>query len=530
MAFIKKSKNVPICFALGAFCLFYGLARTYIENRLTALEIALFLISLACFLTCALSFRDVLLNKGRKPGLIKESLGLKVFLATFLWILINFFATQYKISFDATEHKQHTLSRETILLVKDLKQNIRLSALHVGLAPKYLEDLLSEYEAVSDGKITTEIIDPLEQIGYASQFGQVIKGKEKKIIAQSGTGRDDIDFSKEPLNEELINNALLRVTRPERQACFLTGHGEYRLFDKNETGLSIFAKLLTRNNILVQEFSITITGGIPKACNVIVIAGPKEQYSEKEEAIIKDYLAKGGDALFMLEHTVITTPDAPLTEDQINKNPSLNSILVDWGVRVNSDIVVDISSHASGDVGSPATRNYPQHKSIISGLDYTFYVRPRSISVVPERKQSVRVAPLVLTASAQTSWGETNRMLDVKYDGIEDRPGPVPIAFVIWEPRDKDKKSDTRIVVFTDADFASNTYIEQLSNAQMALNVVNWISELDYKVFNVQKKVEVAKINLISSQKRLVAAILWALPFAIIAFCGMYWLKRKISE
>ena len=191
---------------------------------------------------------------------------------------------------------------------------------------------------------------------------------------------------------------------------------------------------------------------------------------------------------------------------------------------------MDLASHASGDVGSPATRNYPSHEAIVKGLDYTFYVRPRSISILGSRRGTIKVAPLVLTASGDKSWGETNRNLIVKYDDILDRPGPVPIAFVVWEPKQNNDNSDTRLAVFTDADFLSNAFIDQYSNAEMSLNAINWLSERDYQVFIDRKDITVERLDLTSRQKRLVAVVLLAMPLLIATAGAMVWIGSSTGH
>jgi ABC-type uncharacterized transport system involved in gliding motility auxiliary subunit len=295
---------------------------------------------------------------------------------------------------------------------------------------------------------------------------------------------------------------------------------------------------------------------IPEDCDVLIIAGPHDSFTEKEEITIEKYLEQGGDALFLIEHIVITSPDKPLTEEEKNKNPSLNIILNNWGINIGNDIVVDLSSHASGDAGSPATRNYMPHKAITGNLDYTFYVRPRSISVLEERRQSIKTAPIVFTASKEKSWAETDRTLEIHFDETMDTPGPVPIAFVIWEPKaqtskgdespdsndsvsltasgvhlnqnvGKEKISDTRIIVFTDADFLTNVFINQYSNAEMGLNVINWLSELDYRIFLDQKEIKVERFDLTSKQKRIIVIILFLMPLLVATIGIMAWLRQK---
>ncbi|HDZ01874.1 MAG TPA: hypothetical protein ENH52_10505, partial [Nitrospirae bacterium] len=325
-----------------------------------------------------------------------------------------------------------------------------------------------------------------------------------------------------------------RVTREVRNVYFLTGHREYGIHDKGDNGLSILVKLLSANNISSKELMLGIEKKIPEDCDVLIIAGPHDSLTEKEKTTIEEYLKRGGDALFLIEQIIVTTHDNPLTEEEKDKNPSLNSILNKWGINIGNDIVVDLSSHAGGDAGSPATRNYMPHKAITENLDYTFYVRPRSISVLENRRKSIKLAPIVFTASKEKSWAETDRTLQIQFNETVDTPGPVPIAFVILDPESrlnqnagKEKISDTRIIVFTDADFLTNVFINQYSNAEMGLNVINWLSELDYRVFLDQKEIRVERFDLTSKQKRIIVMILFLMP-VLVAITGiMTWLRQK---
>jgi ABC-type uncharacterized transport system involved in gliding motility auxiliary subunit len=299
------------------------------------------------------------------------------------------------------------------------------------------------------------------------------------------------------------------------------------------SGLSKFKQLLSDNNITSKTLMLGISQSIPIDCDVLIIAGPKTQLSQNEETIINDYLTNGGDALFLIEHTLVTTPDKPLSAEQLQKNPSLNTILNQWGLDVQSDIVVDLTNHIGDDVGSPATKNYQRHKALTEGLDYTFYVRPRSIRILPQRRASIKHAVIASTASTENSWAETNRTLDIQFDPSTDTAGPVAFSYVVIEQKNKalqsHKSSDTRIIVFTDADFLSNVFIEQYSNAQMGLNLVNWLAELDYKIFLSVKETKVERLDLTSKQKRQVIVILFLLPFFLVIAGLVVWLRTKVK-
>lgn len=557
MALNKIHKYSPVIFGLGAAFLLYSLAVSYIEQHIGIFSISVFLAAIILFITCFILLRrssqkPLKLYPWKKHGIII----VVIVFSGFLWAAINFSAYTFNLRWDVTSAKQHTLTGNTIQLIKGLTQDVQLTAFHVGMPPRYLEDLFKEYERLSKGKIKAEIIDPIVQIGYAAQFGNVISGKEKKIIVRSGAERMDVDFTRKPLSEEELTNTILRVTREERNICFLTGHREYSIYDKGDNGLTTLSKLLAANNISSRELMLGIEKGIPKDCDVLIIAGPHNSLTENEKTTIEEYLEMGGDALFLIEHVIVTTPDNPLTEEEHDNNPSLNSILNKWGINIGNDIVVDLSSHAGGDAGSPATRNYMPHKAIIKNLDYTFYVRPRSISVLEDRRRSIKIAPIVFTASKEKSWAETDRTLQIKFDKAVDTPGPVPIAFVIWEPKSqlpqgrsssdpddtvklpkydmrleenvgKEKTSDTRIIVFTDADFLTNVFINQYSNAEMGLNIINWLSELDYRILLDQKEIKVERFDLTSKQKRIIIIILLFMPL-LIGIAGIItWLRQR---
>jgi len=537
----------PILCGLGLLLLALGLSFAYIEQAIRPVASGL-----TGFGTLAIVVFSYLMLKNRSEGItpshnIKLSMRarskrLVVVVTMVLGSVISIGTTHYfsgssAIRWDLTKDQQHTLSKNTIDFISSLKSELTLTALYVGVPPKYLEDLFKEYERLSSGLISTQIVDPIKQIAFAATLGNIVNADERKVIIQSGDSRKDVDFTQGTLSEEKLTNAIARVSRAPRQVYFLTGHGEYAIDNAENVGLSIFKQLLADNNINSKTLMLGISQSIPEDCDVLIIAGSRSELTESEDQLISDYLFAGGDALFLVEHTVVTTPNKPLTELQEEQNPSLNSILNQWGLHIRSDIIVDTSNHVGDDVGSPATKNYSRHKAITEGLDYTFYVRPRSIQVLENRRKSLKIAPIVLTQSADNSWAESNRTLAIAFDKGVDTPGPVPFSYVVYEENTNSKQTNTlsdssatRLIVFTDADFLSNSYINQYSNAQMGLNSVNWLAEMDYQVFLGSKTIQVERLYLTSKQKRQIAVMLFLLPFFFVVTGWVVWLRAKMNR
>ncbi|MBF0384487.1 MAG: GldG family protein [Candidatus Omnitrophica bacterium] len=528
----ERINTVITLFALGCLCLIISSAKSFIDYHFSLSASVLFV---AGIISVAASFLMIKPNseaKNKTYFLKSFSPYLFSFLLLVFLFLVNAGVAKKDIRFDMTKGKQHTLSPYTADFISKLGEDIKITVFYVGIAPKYLEDLLKEFNRISKGRINTEIIDPLENIGYASSFGNVISGKESKAFVQSlrpNGIRKEIDFSDGVLAEGQLVNEINRLIRPALKVYFLMGHGEADYKNESEKGFSKFAELLSKNNFIPRILLLGTGNIIPEDCAVLIVAGAKEELGPKEEDAINDFLLKGGDVLFLIENVLVSTPDKPLSAEEMKKNPSLNGILNRWGMNVGDDIVVDIASHISGDPGSPATKNYFTHRAIVKNLDYTFYVRPRSISFKSGRRGTIKLAPLVSSQSAKESWGEKDRYLDVKYNPGVDTTGPVPLAFVAWEPQEGKDSSDTRLVVFTDSDFLSNNFIDYYSNAEMGLNTVNWLSEADYITFADKKKADIEKLNLTSGQKRVIGVILLIMP-AIIAVIGIcVWLKTGVK-
>lgn len=524
-------KNRPAVFIIAMVFLATGLLGAYVEQNFTSISTGLSISGGTLLLACLMSSvwgRDKPAHSAINSRRWKAISGVVAIItcAAAILVAINYTAYQSSIRWDVTAAQQHTLNANTVEFIHDLSLPVKLTALTVGLPPKYLEDMFKEYERQSGGRITTEIIDPIEQIAYAAKFETVIRGDESKVIVQAGDQRRVVDFSNDPLSEEELSNAIVRITRQQRQVYFLVGHGEYAMASEEPRGLSTFVSLLEDNNIHSSELMLGTAEKIPDDCDVLIIAGPSNEFSEHEQALIEAYLNQGGDALILIEHLLVTHADKPLTAAQQDKNPSLNKLLNLWGIHINNDIVVDLASHVGGDAGSPATRNYGNHKALTEGLDYTFYVRPRSISVLENYPPNLKLAPIVMTSSKDKSWGETDRSLNVHFDEGIDNPGPVVLSYVIWKEKTSEESTDTRLIVFSDADFLSNAYIKQYSNAAMGLNVVNWLSELDYQVFIDQKIIRVERLDLTSQQKRLIVALLLLMPFLIFMWGIWVWMRR----
>jgi len=518
--------SFPVTFLLGASLVIVAGGDIYINQKIHFLNLLSVLLGLFFLAVSILIIRKSDHKFFDKPDLsqfFKKSFQFLCLLAVVIGI--NLLTYRFNARLDLTAAKQHTISNATKTILKNLKQKIKITAFYVGIPPKYLEDLLQEYSRFASGQLDTQIVDPLLQIGLAAQFGNVIDTKEQKVVVETETGRKDISFKDKPLTEEALTNAILNLTQKAKNIYFLAGHGEYSIENTGDQGLSTVRKHLLKNNFLGKSLFLGKEETVPSVCDVLVIPGPKTILTKSEENAIQSYLTNGGRALFLIEATPMGTSEIPLTESANENNPALNTILNRWGLNVEDDLVVDMENHVGSDVGCPATKNYPPPTDITSGLDYTFYVRPRSVSFLKDTPKSLKTAAIIRTASKENSWAETNRSLFIKYDEGIEKKGHIPIAAAVLAPSKNNKGADTKIVVITDADFITNQFIDHYSNAGMFLSAVRWLAETDYVILGKEKNVQVEFLDLTSVQIRMITVILIAIPIIIGVFGVLVWYK-----
>jgi amino acid transporter len=147
MALNKIHKYLPAIFGLGAAFLLYSLTVSYIEQHVDILSISIFLLAIVLFFICFVNYRKSSRNPSKSYQWKKYGIIIVVIIGSvFLWAGINFSTYTFNQRWDLTSAKQHTLTGNTIELIKGLTQGVQLTAFYVGMPPKYLEDLFKDYE------------------------------------------------------------------------------------------------------------------------------------------------------------------------------------------------------------------------------------------------------------------------------------------------------------------------------------------------------------------------------------------------
>src|SRR5262249_37302924 len=128
----------------------------------------------------------------------------------------NWYASSHNPSFDLTRNRLHTLTSQTEDVLKNLRQDVKITAFFSTGSETEAKELLGQYASRAPS-IQYRFVDPDKDPGTARTFGIVSYGT---TVFQAGSNRKDVPS----VGEQEYTSALLTVTSAERRKIyFVTG-------------------------------------------------------------------------------------------------------------------------------------------------------------------------------------------------------------------------------------------------------------------------------------------------------------------
>ncbi|HYO50776.1 MAG TPA: Gldg family protein, partial [Chloroflexia bacterium] len=395
------------------------------------------------------------------------------------------------------------------------------------------EDLFKEYRSHSS-RFRYEFVDPEVQPQRATQYNVsrfgvvVLDDGKKREIADSASERD-------------LTSALVRLANSApRTVAFLTGHGERDFNSFEQDGYSQARQSLVLNNYqplvwsLVTSPTLTVTD-----VTVLIVAAPMRALPASEVQIIQRYLDGGGHALIMLD------PNMPPEALQ-----SLNPILSKYGVTPQQGFALDIAKRYQQDPSVVVVDSYPA-TDITEALSRnrlpTLFPLALGLAITNTVPGFTSKTVVNTSGAPPISWLETNiESQQVAYDEGQDVPGPVNLAVSV-EPSDLTASTpvtgtdtvtptnqvSTRLVVFSDVDFAANFVLGSTQvatfNSDLFGNSVSWLAGANELVSIRAKEASAPRtITLDAGQKNLIlTATVFGLPMLVFLMGIFNWWRRR---
>lgn len=557
-------------------------------------------------------------------------------------ILINVIGSYIFTRFDLTSEKRFTLSNSTKQMLRETDDIIYFKVYLEGDFPSGFKrlsqstrEMLDEFRAYSDN-IQYEFVNPT-----ASEDAKVRKDVHDRLVEQGLEPTDIAVRTKEGQKQQsifpsalvtykgrtvpvsllanklgaapdaIINNSvqaleynlvsairkLSVVNKPK--VAFIQGHSELSKLETADIAIALsdyynveYVDIKGQLNSLTERVeSEDGKFNIVNKFKTIIIAKPDSVFTEKDKFIIDQFVMRGGKVLWLVDPVFATMDSLQKTNTTIGitQDININDQLFKYGVRLNSNLLMDLSAlpipMVTGYMGNQpqfeffpwpyfpvltATSGNPVVKNINA-------VRTEFISSIDTVGDPAIKKTVLLTTSQYTRVAQTPVMISLAILGKDpdtrdftDAPQPVAVllegkfesVFMNRIPKEISqapeigftaRSEENRMIVISDGDiiknqvqFANGTYIplplgydrhtgQTFGNKELILNAVNYLSD-DAGLMSVRSRelrlraldVNKARENLLSWQLiNILIPVVLIIIFGIIQFAIR---KRRFSK
>jgi ABC-type uncharacterized transport system involved in gliding motility auxiliary subunit len=427
-------------------------------------------------------------------------------------VLANWFVDRNDKTWDLTPNKTYSLSPQTIKLLKGLDRDVTLYVFERKDRLGENRDLLNNYPSVSH-RVTLRYVDPDRDPGLAKQFEVRRYGM---IVVAAGDRHAEAPSA----TEEGVSNALIHLLKGQKTVYFLQGHGERDLDSADRMGYDRVKKEFENENYQVKTAVLLQKMEIPADCSLLVVAGPKHDYLPQEVDTIRNYVAGGGRAMFMLD------PGVEL--------PNLSKLLADWNVTPQHDLVIDMNPLVRLYGATPAMPLILKYGTspIVEPLARAATLFPFTRSFVIGKDYKAGVTDESLCETSADSFGVTDfnpKVQTVSYRPGRDVKGPLSVA-VSGDVTGNggEKKAEGRFVALGTSLLPANVYLGFQGNRDLFMNMINWLSAEESLISIRPKPPESQHLNLTAQQMdRIFYLGMIGLPLLIVAVGTMVWWQRR---
>lgn len=307
--------------------------------------------------------------------------------------------------------------------------------------------------------LSLRFVDPQQDPAAMHELGITVDGA---LIVHYQGREQRLD----ELSERSLTNALERLARGgERIVAFVSGDGERRPDDKGNADLGSFMAQLEGRGMRAVPLNFAQVTAVPQHTDLVVLASPELALPDGAVKALNDYVANGGNLLWLSEPS----------NDDLHLQPLADTL----GIRILPGVLVDGQGAALGlkDPRMIALGDYPAH-AITRGFQLTTLF-PQVSALAMATRTDWKVAPFL--RSSQQSWTEfkpidNTQASNIQYDASAgELKGPLDFGFALSRLSPSPDKAEQRVVVIGDGDFLSNTFLGNGGNRALGERIFDWL-------------------------------------------------------
>ena len=434
---------------------------------------------------------------------------LAILLMLGILVIVNFVVIRHGGRWDVSETQRFSLSPQTFQVLGQLNQDVHIQVFAHERSPGFgaYRDLLDTYSHVTAHLLIT-FVDPEKDPRLAREFDIA---KIDTAVFQSG--QQTIHVRKP--TEANLTSALIRVTNQEKKRIvFLEGHGERRIHDTEQGGLSFLQERLEQQGYAVDRGSLMSDATILQGATVLIVAGPQDSLSETETAHMTDFVESSGRLLLLVDPRTMT---------------GWGPMLAQWGISLGPGIVVDPEDRVSqGSSTALLIRRFTTHR-ITQGFTSPILL-PVAQALSFHQTNARQWTFTSLIQSSEESWSETNfSQMTSAFEEDEDRKGPFSLAAALEFMNGTGSGSPhPSAVIIGNSVFASNAYVRFPGNTDFVLNAIAWLAQEEALISISAKDPTFEPFIPNPTQEHLLLAIqVFSVPMLLLFLGVTIWRRRK---
>ncbi|MBN1624559.1 MAG: GldG family protein [Clostridia bacterium] len=454
-------------------------------------------------------------------------------LSVVIFVVLNLLVGLVPYQMDLTPEGLYSLSEQTKFLLETIEKDVVIYGLfdetkvEPGNEIRDVMDLLTQYE--QNKHITVKYLDPSKNVGFLTEIDPeqllniglrdflVVSGESKRLIKYYdmfvSIASESTDFGTSDVGskaETAFTSAVYYVTKETQPKIYSTrGHGEYSF----DTGYITIGEFIKTNGFDHDSVDLSISGKVPDDASVILIANPKEDFTDDEIDMLRDFMNKGNSIMITLDST-----------DTNEKYVNIQSLLKDYNLAFRYDKIKegDENYHIVGN-------RYMISPALYTGTLINSPIKDAFSNILADNVRSVEI----LRKSG--TWLETEALLLTSTKALSesvydenDSQGAVYVGVA-----STDNKNDSRIIAIGSADYIQDQrlfYYKQYEDSaiRFTLNCLKWLEGDDDEIFIETKNYFANFITVSAGQSKTISILtIYVMPGIILLLGLAVYLRRR---
>lgn len=429
--------------------------------------------------------------------------------------LSGWVSERYSFEIDLTAGHRNSLTKASISVVSRLSKSLSITTF-VRDSSKGTRDRVND------------LVERYRRHKPDIQFKSINPDLAPQLVREHGISVDGEILVRYDKRQETLKNAseksltqlLMRLANDESgYIVFTEGHGERKPLSQANRDLGELGQRLISQGFNIQSLNLARTLSIPDNTKILAIVSAQTNFLSGEIKIIEQYLDHGGNLLWLTE------PD---------RHDGLQALAAMLNIKRLPGIVVDATTQLFG-ISDPTfalAMDYPRHSITEQLHSQTLF--PRAVGLMVTQETAWQTTAILNTL--ERSWTELDVIEgDIRFNpDTKEHAGPITIGIALQKTlpaADSDEPETVqRVVVIGDGDFASNTYIGNGQNMDMATALFKWLSRneqfIDIGIVSApDSRLEISQTGAVA----LLLVYMLLLPLGLLMFGIVIWLKRRNS-